>query len=88
MISVHPATRSWCGKPMEYNECITLVAHIVEQARKDLGSKYPLDSCPCDHIHRPRKCAREFLLALDFRLRDMPKPSASELALTVMEIIE
>ena len=74
---------------MEYNECVTLLAKIVEQARKDARGidLTPPHTCSQDYPHSPRKCAREFLAALDTTIDTTSRMSVSEMGETILEII-
>jgi hypothetical protein len=75
---------------MEYPDALNLLAAIVEQARKDKG-KITLQeptTCPVDYFHSPRRCAREFLSALDTKVRSDAPLTIEEAAVIVMEVIE
>jgi hypothetical protein len=77
---------------MEYQDAVNILAGVVEQAKKDatsitLGQPH---TCPIGYPHSPRKCAREFLAALNDELRGEPmkRVNVVELALQVAEVIE
>ena len=75
---------------MEYPDALNLLAAIVEQARTDKGriSLQEQHSCAVDYFHSPRRCAREFLAALDMKVNGNAPMTITELAETVLEIIE
>ena len=73
---------------MEYPDALNLLAAIVEQARKDKGKITLQEPCPVDYFHSPRRCAREFLTALDTKVRSDAPLTIEEAAVIVMEVIE
>jgi hypothetical protein len=74
----------------EVGALVNLLAGVVEQARKDatMHTVQPPTTCPIDYPHSCRRCAREFLAALDAEIQASPKMQVYELAQTVLEIIE
>jgi hypothetical protein len=75
---------------MEYADAVNLLAGVVEQARKDtrnLSLSEP-HVCSIDYFHSPRRCAKEFLAALDTKLAtNHHRMTTIELAEAVMEVI-
>ena len=73
---------------MEYPDALNLLAVIVKQARKDIVS-HPFDVCKIPYSHAPKRCASEFLEALDMKVNhSQHRMSIEELAFAVLEIIE
>ena len=73
---------------MEYTDALNLLAAIVKQARKDIVS-HPFDVCKIPYSHAPKRCASEFLSALDMKIVHAPRRmSIEEMAFAVLEIIE
>ena len=73
---------------MEYPDALNLLAVIVNQARKDIVS-HPFDVCMIPYSHAPKRCASEFLEALDMKVNhSQRRMTIEELAFAVLEIIE
>jgi len=72
---------------MEYQDAVRLVTAIVVQANKD-NQEIVYGRCVVGNYHSPKVCAREFLEELNGHKRIYGRMTASEVGLSVMEIIE